>query len=91
MITEVPSCIMPQYLWYNRSIQVDNSSVYFLNFPKKILIMFHNILVTTNPLNKEKQLIRFPKNCLFDSTTENRILLNSRLAVMYGLYKGKYN
>ena len=32
MITEVLSCILSQYLWYNRSIQIDNSSVYFLKF-----------------------------------------------------------
>ena len=35
MITELPSCILSQYLWYNRSIQVDNSSVYFLKFSEK--------------------------------------------------------
>ena len=35
MITEVPSCILSQYLWYNRRIQVDNSSVYSLNFSEK--------------------------------------------------------
>ena len=35
MITEVPSCILSHYLWYNRSIQVDNSSVYFLKFSEK--------------------------------------------------------
>ena len=35
MITEVPSCILSQYLWYNGSIQVDNSSVYFLKFSEK--------------------------------------------------------
>ena len=35
MITEIPSCILPQYLWYNRSIQVDNFSVYFLKFSEK--------------------------------------------------------
>ena len=35
MITEIPSCILSQYLWYNRSIQVDNSSVYFLKFSEK--------------------------------------------------------
>ena len=35
MITELPSCILSQYLWYNRSIQVDNSSVYFLTFSGK--------------------------------------------------------
>ena len=37
MITEVPSCILSQYLWYNRSIQVDNSYVYFLKFSKKYI------------------------------------------------------
>ena len=35
MITGVPSCILTQYLWYNRSIQVDNSSVCFLTFFEK--------------------------------------------------------
>ena len=35
MITEVPSSILSQYLWYNRSIQVNSSSVYFLKFSKK--------------------------------------------------------
>ena len=35
MITEVPPCILLQYLWYNRSIQVDTSSVYFLKFSEK--------------------------------------------------------
>ena len=34
-MTKVPSCILSQYLWYNRSIQVDNSSVYFLKFSEK--------------------------------------------------------
>ena len=34
-ITEIPSCILSQYLWYNGSIQVDNSSVYFLKFSEK--------------------------------------------------------
>lgn len=35
MITEIPSYILSQYLWYNGSIQVDNSSVYFLKFSEK--------------------------------------------------------
>ena len=35
MITEVLSSILSQYLWYKRSIQVDNSYVYFLNFSEK--------------------------------------------------------
>ena len=32
-----PSCILSQYLWYNRSIQVDNASVYFLKPSKKTI------------------------------------------------------
>ena len=35
-MTEIPSCILSQYLWYNANIQVD----------KKILVRFHNFLVT---------------------------------------------
>ena len=35
MITEISSCILSQYLWYNRSIQMDNSSGYFLKFSEK--------------------------------------------------------
>ena len=38
MITEIPSCILLQYLWYNRSIQsiqVDNAFVFFLKFSEK--------------------------------------------------------
>ena len=35
MITKVPSCMLSQYLWHKRSIQVDNSSVYFLKFSEK--------------------------------------------------------
>ena len=35
MITEAPFCMLSQYLWYNRRIQVDNSSVYFLKLSEK--------------------------------------------------------
>ena len=35
LITELPSCILSQYLWCNRSIQVDNFSFYFLKFSEK--------------------------------------------------------
>ena len=56
MITEIPSCILSQYLWYNRSIQVDNSSVYFLKFSNKISIMFPNFLMTMDPLNNDMNL-----------------------------------
>ena len=35
MITEIPSWILSQYLWYKGIIPVDNASVYFLKFSKK--------------------------------------------------------
>ena len=35
MMTEISSCISSQYLWYNKSIQVDNVSIYFLPFSEK--------------------------------------------------------
>ena len=54
MITEVPSCILSQYRWYNRNIQVDNSCVYFLKL--RISIMFPNFLLTMDPLNNSMNL-----------------------------------
>ena len=60
MITEIPSCILSQYLLYNGSIQVDNAYVYFLlNFSEKktcFPIMFRNFLVTMDPLNNGMNL-----------------------------------
>lgn len=32
MMTEIPSCNLSRYLWYNESIQVDKASVHFLEF-----------------------------------------------------------
>ena len=35
MMTEIPSCILSRYLWYNERIKVDKVSVYFLKFSEK--------------------------------------------------------
>ena len=32
MMTEIRSCILSQYLWYSKSIEVDKASVLFLKF-----------------------------------------------------------
>ena len=32
---EISSCILPQYLWYNETIQVDKNSIYLLRFSEK--------------------------------------------------------
>ena len=35
MMTEIPSCILSQYLWYNANIKVDKTSIQFSRFSKK--------------------------------------------------------
>ena len=35
MITEIPSWILSQYLWYNANIQVDKTSIHFSRFSEK--------------------------------------------------------
>ena len=35
MMAEISSCILSQYLWYNRSIKVDKASIHFLTFSEK--------------------------------------------------------
>ena len=40
MITEETPCILSQYLWYDRSIQVDNSCLFLKVFRKKYYV-FH--------------------------------------------------
>ena len=34
MMTEIPSCILSQYLWYNASIEVNKTSIHFSRFSK---------------------------------------------------------
>ena len=34
-MTEIPSCILSQYLWYNANIQVDKRSIQFSQFLEK--------------------------------------------------------
>ena len=58
MITEITSCILPQYLWYNENIQIDKNPVYFLRFSEKISIMFHNILLTIGTIEKNSMNLR---------------------------------
>ena len=54
MVAEISSCILSQYLWYNKSIQLDKASVHFLTFSEKGLNyknsqIFRNFLVTIVP------------------------------------------
>ena len=34
-MAKIPSYILSQYLWYNKSVQVDKASIYFLTFSEK--------------------------------------------------------
>ena len=49
-MTEIPSCILSQYMWYNANIQADKTSIQFLRFSKKKIIMFHNFSIAMAPL-----------------------------------------
>ena len=40
MIAEIPSCILPQYQWYNKIIQVDKAAALFLKFSLKSINYF---------------------------------------------------
>ena len=69
MMVEIPFYILSQYLWYNKSIQVDKASVHFLRFSEKVSIMFRNFLVTMVPtkngmkLRENKTYIRVSHRC----------------------------
>ena len=45
-MAEIPSCILSQYAWYNKSIKVDKASVHFLKFYEKNINIFRNFLMT---------------------------------------------
>ena len=40
MIAEIPSCVLPQYRWYNKIIQVDKATAQFLKFSLKSINCF---------------------------------------------------
>ena len=46
-MTEIPSCILSQYLWYNANIQIDKTSIHFSRFSEKninyVSQLFNNI------------------------------------------------
>ena len=38
MLTEIPSYILSQYMWYNSNIQVDKTSIHFSRFSEKNIV-----------------------------------------------------
>ena len=46
MMTEMPSCILSQYLRYDANSQVIKHLFSLDGFPNEILIMFHQFLIT---------------------------------------------
>ena len=52
-MTEIPFAILPQYMWYNESIQVDKPLFLFL---RKSSIKFCKFLVTMVPLKNGMSL-----------------------------------
>ena len=37
MMTEIPSCILSHYLWYNANIQIDKTPIHFSRFSEKYI------------------------------------------------------
>ena len=62
-VTEMRSCILSQYLWYNQSIQVDKKLIYLVRFSEKILIRFLNFFDQMAPL-KNGMNLRLNMNCM---------------------------
>ena len=56
-MAEIPSCILPQYLWYNKSIQVDKASIHFLTFSEKS-VNYVSQLFSDNGLLKNSMNLR---------------------------------
>ena len=73
MMTEIPSCILSHYLWYNVNIQVDKTCIHFPQFSEKIL--FQNLLITMallkNGISLRENTI-YIRN-LFSMSTTNRL------------------
>ena len=55
-MTEIPSCILSQYAWYNTSIKVDKASVHFLKFYEKNINISRNFLMALVPLKNGMDL-----------------------------------
>ena len=75
MVTEVPSCILSQYLWYNSDIQVDNSSVYFLKFTEKNINYVSQLFSDNGSINQWHEFKREHNlhESFFSMATINRL------------------
>ena len=59
-MTEIPSCTLSQYLWYNANIQIDKTSIYVSRFSEK------NINYVSQLFNNDgfiKKWHKFKKEC----------------------------
>ena len=52
MITETPSCVLSQYLWYNANTQVDKTSILFSRFSEKNIHYVSQLFNNNGPIKK---------------------------------------
>ena len=52
MITEIPSCVLSQYLWYNANTQVDKTSTLFSRFSEKNIHYVSQLFNNNGPIKK---------------------------------------
>ena len=65
MMAEITSCILSQYLWYNKSIQVDKNSVHFLMFSEKSIIYVLQLFGSINKWHEFKRKYNLNKTSYF--------------------------
>ena len=73
-MTEIPSCILSQYMWQGADVQIDKTSIQFSR--NRNLIMFHNFLITIAPLKNGMNLrknLRSTLEFLFSMGETSRI------------------
>ena len=51
-MAEIPSCILSQYLWYNKSIPLDKASIRFLTFSEKIVTYVSQLFSDNGSIKK---------------------------------------
>ena len=55
-MSQIPSCILSQYMWYNANLQVGKTSIHFSRFSEKNINYVWNFLITITLLKNSISL-----------------------------------
>ena len=79
-MTEIPSCILSQYQWYNANIQLDKTSIQFSRFSKKILINETSQIFNNNGSIKKWHEFKRENTIYYNTITIQFIIKNNEIA-----------